>query len=890
MSKKFILFIIFLLTIETAIAQEKIYAQIDSLIAAPNYDEALAQISKSISSTPASEVDLILNKKAEVLILAGKLDEAELLLGQIKSGNDLFRDGITATNKGFLALNKARNDLALENLKYALRVFEQAGKSNSKQAALCLSHLSFVYLSIGKLNQALENGLLALQIRQQLYGEQSGVVAASYNDLGVVYSQIDADKALDFYDKALVVYEKLYTKDHPKIAIANINLGIIYQQLKLYGDAVNSFETAEKIWNSIYPNGHPNQALALFNLGKTYNQMGDKNAAIAFFDKSIKLYKRTLGEKHPSLSSVYNQLGLVYLDRNEFDKALNCAQAALCSNIPSFDKMDIQSNPSMNDFYNGKVFLYSLQLKAEALEARHFGKSLKFSDLKLALNCLFKADSLLDVIRHSSDDENDKIDLGSIATDLYENGVSLSITMSQLAVESKKYREIAFHFAEKSKSAVLQESIADSEAKSFAGIPETLLENEVVLKSSLALINQKLSQKPTQEEERILRQQLFTLNQQYETFTRNLENDYPEYFKLKYENKNSTVKEIQNRLDNQTALVSYFIAEKRKKIFRFMVTSYSYTIKVTSIPDNFHRLVSGFSNSLLFNEATIHQATAPALSKVLLGEIPSKVNNLVIIPTGKLSTLPFEALLYKKPLNRSIEQNPFLIKKYAISYEFSAGLFIQKNKSLEAGKTPSIFLCAPVQFSYDSGLDDLPGTEQEVNAIAGLFKKDEVSLATYEEASEERVKNKQMKTYTYLHFATHGIVDEVSPELSRIFLGTGKNEDGNLFSGEIYNLSLPAELAVLSACQTGLGKVSKGEGVIGLSRALTYSGVKNMVVSFWRVNDQSTSQLMTDFYKNLLSKQSDHFKSALREAKLAMINNKIYASPFYWAPFVLIGQ
>ena len=881
---------IFLLIIETAVAQEKIYAQIDSLIAAPNYDEALAQISKSISSTPASEVDLMLNKKAEVLILAGKLDEAELLLGQIKSGNDLFRDGITATNKGFLALNKARNDLALENLKYALRVFEQASKSNSKEAALCLSHLSFVYLSIGKLNQALENGLLALQIRGDLFGEQSEIVAASYNDLGVVYSQIDPDKALDFYDKALVVYEKLHTKDHPKIAIANINLGIIYQQLKLYGDAVNSFETAEKIWNRIYPNGHPNQALALFNLGKTYNQMGDKNAAIAFFDKSITLYKRTLGEKHPSLSSVYNQLGLVYLDRNEFDKALNCAQAALCSNIPTFNKMDFQSNPSLTEFYNGNVFLYSLQLKAEALEARHFGKSLKFSDLKLALNCLFKADSLLDVIRHSSDDENDKIDLGSIATDLYENGVSLSITMSELTVESKKYREIAFHFAEKSKSAVLQESIADSEAKSFAGIPDALLEQEVVLKSSLALINQKLSQKPTQEEERILRQQLFALNQQYETFTRDLENDFPEYFKLKYENKNPTVKEIQNKLDNQTALVSYFIAEKRKKIFRFMVTSNSYTIKVTSIPDNFHRLVSGFSNSLLFNEATIYQATAPALSKVLLTEIPSKVNNLVIIPTGKLSALPFEALLYKKPLNSSIEQNPFLIKKYAISYEFSAGLFIQKNKSLEAGKTPSVFLCAPVQFNYDRGLDDLPGTEQEVNAIAGLFKKEEVSLATYEEASEERVKNKQMKKYTYLHFATHGIVDEVSPELSRIFLGTGKNEDGNLFSGEIYNLSLPAELAVLSACQTGLGKVSKGEGVVGLSRALTYAGVKNMVVSFWQVNDQSTSQLMTDFYKNLLSRPSDHFKSALREAKLAMINNKIYASPFYWAPFVLVGQ
>jgi CHAT domain-containing protein len=140
-----------------------------------------------------------------------------------------------------------------------------------------------------------------------------------------------------------------------------------------------------------------------------------------------------------------------------------------------------------------------------------------------------------------------------------------------------------------------------------------------------------------------------------------------------------------------------------------------------------------------------------------------------------------------------------------------------------------------------------------------------------------------------IHLATHGIVDENNPELSRIFLQTDSEaEDGNLFSGEIYNLHLNADLVTLSACQTGLGKISKGEGVIGLSRALVYAGAKNIMVSFWSVADESTAVLMTDFYKLLLEKPAINYSENLREAKLNMIDSK-FAAPYYWAPFILIG-
>jgi CHAT domain-containing protein len=140
-----------------------------------------------------------------------------------------------------------------------------------------------------------------------------------------------------------------------------------------------------------------------------------------------------------------------------------------------------------------------------------------------------------------------------------------------------------------------------------------------------------------------------------------------------------------------------------------------------------------------------------------------------------------------------------------------------------------------------------------------------------------------------LHFATHGIVDEQSPELSRIFLKESDTDDGNLFSGEIFNLSLNADLVALSACQTGLGKISKGEGVIGLSRALVYAGARNIMVSYWSVSDESTSQMMTRFYQDVLKSNTPSYRKTLQQVKIKMIQEKKYGAPFYWAPFVLIG-
>jgi CHAT domain-containing protein len=307
------------------------------------------------------------------------------------------------------------------------------------------------------------------------------------------------------------------------------------------------------------------------------------------------------------------------------------------------------------------------------------------------------------------------------------------------------------------------------------------------------------------------------------------------------------------------------------------------------LPPDFDKYARGLTNSLFYNEFTTYRESASLLSGVLIPTLPNAITNLVVIPSGRLGTVPFEALYYKKTNATAYASMPLVVKRFAVGYEFSAGLLAQKSKSPIAVSPLSIFLCAPIRFPDNDNLDDLPGTETEVNAIANVFTGNTSSVAKFSDASEDLVKSGALTKFNYLHFATHGVVDETDPELSRIYLQNGKNDDGNLFAGEIYNLRLNADLTVLSACQTGLGKLSKGEGVIGLSRALVYAGSKNIIVSFWSVADESTSQLMTDFYKFMLQHKSQNFRETLQEAKLKMINEGKYAAPYYWAPFVLIG-
>ena len=884
-----VLLLIFFLAQGCVLAQNT--GSIDQMMNDANYAEALQQVDRQLLQANATQLLVLQNKKVQLQILLGKLDEAEATINQIVA-TDVFGEAFTLSNLGYLQLNKSRFDLAVETLLLAWEKFQIAQKQSTAEAADCLSRLSQVYRTQGKQNQALEFETMALQTRQKLFGDNSEEVAASYNELGLIHtlSDNDLDKALEMYEKAQALYQKIHGENHPKLAIAAINIGINYQRLKLYGDAINNFEAAQKIWNNIYPNGHPNQAIVLRNLATTYGLLNNEKAALSYFQQSLDIYKKAYGDKHPDIAGTYNELGRLLVNSRKYDEALQAYQEALRANAISFLSADVKYNPSTTDnFYNEKVALFSLHLKSIALEERHYGKTLKLEDLKSALNSLYSCDSLIDNIRQHSSDEGDKLALGALANEVYEDGVRIAYSMSEMTLGSKEYLQRAFYFAEKSKSAVLQESIADAQAKSFAGIPTELLEQEKQLKSGIALLSQKLSQKPTEAEEKKLREALFAANARYQQFVKELEKNFPNYFSLKYSKSEITVAELQQTLKQNTALVSYFIAEQGQRLYQFVITKAKFRVVSMSLPSGFDRYLKGFKNSLLHSSLSTYKKVSGELQRVLLPKIPSGISEVIIIPSGPLATVPFEALPRKRVTDEDFDKIDYLVKTVGVSYDFSANLFLQKSKISNNSQAPSVFLCAPVTFDAEQNLPALPATEKEVTDIAKLFP-EKSRAVKYADANESLVKSKDLAQYNYLHFATHGVVDEENPASSRIFLNNSNTDDGNLFAGEIYSLNLNANLAVLSACQTGLGKISKGEGVIGLSRALIYAGAKNIIVSFWTVADESTAELMTNFYKEVALKPTQNFNRSLQLAKLKMITESRFSNPYYWAPFVLIGE
>jgi CHAT domain-containing protein len=314
-----------------------------------------------------------------------------------------------------------------------------------------------------------------------------------------------------------------------------------------------------------------------------------------------------------------------------------------------------------------------------------------------------------------------------------------------------------------------------------------------------------------------------------------------------------------------------------------------------------------------------------------------------------LATIPFEVLLTNKASrDEKFSELPYLLRKYNISYSYSATLFnrtfpkdkkqkpeltslndwlafapvfsdentsgvtIASRELLRRMKNLSNDTTATRGMLYSTGtyITPLPGTENEVKTILTKFdqKKLNAKIELNNNATEELLKSDEIKKYKMLHFATHGFVNSEKPELSGLLLAqipdttitetdaelnTGKEQnDGILYSGEIYNLELNADLVVLSACETGLGKIKKGEGIIGLTRALLYAGAKNIVVSLWQVSDESTSQLMINFYNNILENglKNPNYSNSLQKAKLKMISEGKYAHPFFWSPFILIGK
>ncbi|MFW6173477.1 MAG: CHAT domain-containing protein, partial [Elusimicrobiota bacterium] len=365
----------------------------------------------------------------------------------------------------------------------------------------------------------------------------------------------------------------------------------------------------------------------------------------------------------------------------------------------------------------------------------------------------------------------------------------------------------------------------------------------------------------------------------------------------------------------KTAIIEYFLGEKRSLMF--VLTKKNFSFHVLPSRESIVKSIRAYVKILSqppkeeFKGFLASRRIYKELFSFTERNIGDAVENLIIIPDGILYYLPFETLIIPGSEN-SIKEN-FLINKYKISYAPSSSslLFLLKKK---IHKEPSKGLLAfgdPFYSAADSsrrknnktyaevlkelystqGFDcsALPYSQKEIQLISRYFLKGKKDIYLQKEAKEDLVKRIHLKDYKIIHFACHGFLDEKFPHRSALVLALDddKSEDGFLQVREIYNLRINADLIVLSACQTGRGRLEKVEGILGLPRIFFYAGADSVVSTLWKVRDKATAIFMNHFY-HYLSQGHDKSQS-LRLAKLKMMNSK-FSHPFYWSAFILNGD
>ena len=403
----------------------------------------------------------------------------------------------------------------------------------------------------------------------------------------------------------------------------------------------------------------------------------------------------------------------------------------------------------------------------------------------------------------------------------------------------------------------------------------------------------------------------------------------PHYASLQYPEP-IHVQDIQSKLlDDHTAFIEYLLGDKRS--LAWVVTKDKVTTSILPARKDIDERVAAYRKVLAERASalTMEQSLTKIdilgrqLCELIFRPIENDVRSsqtLIIVPDSTLGYLPFEALVTASGHGR----HAYLAEKFAIVYGPSASALVavkEMNRQVvptralvafgdpvitpaegpaeiasEHDRNESISKVRSASPSYDYAVRGfsiarLPYAREEVLSIGKLFPAGQRKLYVGDAAREETVKSEKLDDFRYIHFATHGFLDELHPGRSGILLSRApeSSEDGMLQTGEIMRLKLNADIVTLSACSTGLGRLVNGEGILGLTRAFFYAGARNVAVSLWNVNDSATATLMESFYLNL--RRGLPKSEALRQAKMSLVHSsqKSWRHPYFWAAFVLEG-
>jgi len=753
-------------------------------------------------------------------------------------------------------------------------------------------------------------------------------------------SQTDYEQATKYYQQELNHYSAFYDSTHFDIATAHYNIGSIFYELLEYQKALHHYKAAYPAWSKRFK---PKDAYMRFlneAMGDLYFELANKEKALYYYDQSV------LGEKKIDYDSsgVMTDQGTAYLDQGQAELAMSYYEQALkfrednygkihpltgaCNNFIArayrskgqqeeamaayqhslirIDKHFRDSNIYVNPVISREAsldpyFLEALFAKGE-LFLQKFEKLQAIRDLEMAFFTFEQCIQIVDWIRQSPITEGSKLLWTQKAFPVYEQAISTALLMAAQKQDSS-YLYKALDVSEKSKSFLLLSSLHERNIHQFAGLPAALIERENQLRTAVNLYNGKIAAEEKRCSARrekklgLWKDKILLLQRQYHEYLNEIKKSYPDYYRLKYDVNTTALRKFQASLkESGQAVIEFF--EGEEKGFVFVLTANQLTVhpyqKDSSFLQQIRTLRSALSNT--DPGAASAKMTANAyqlyrkLLKAPLQSLPASISRLIIIPDGLLSYLPFECLLTEAldSSDRSYARFPYLLRKYAISYGQSVTL-IEKSEAQSESKNNQdypILGFAPVYSSGNSALAPLQFNQAEVEQATQVFDGTMLSgTAATRQAFLEKASQANI-----IHLALHAQASDEHPLLSSLYFSGEGDSSAQLYVYELYNTSLNAQLAVLSACNTGTGQWIRGEGIMSLSRGFQYAGCPSILTSLWTIDDQSTAELMQHFYQQI---KAGHAKDeALRLAKLQYLDaaDPATAHPAYWAAFTMIGN
>jgi CHAT domain-containing protein len=891
------------------------------------YDSALLNYDKALSAYQFKgqwqHVASCYNRMAEIYYTTAKYDKAlnaaQHCIKTIEQNHieDQQEEAVANINIGNIHIITARHKDALVSFNRALQLFKQIYPEDDQHIADAYLYIANAYGSDGHLEQAMEYDKMALIILKRLYGDHHYLVGQGYSNLGAnLYYEHKYAEAVKYYLMALDVFRATKGEKSTNVANTYRKLGNVYNDLNQYDKMIEVQLKGLAIYKELAPDD-PHFISFYWNLGSAYAFKGEHKEAIKNYQLAVTTIQSFFGDKHPGLASSYTYFADYYKKINNYDMALSYYQKSLNANLPHFNNTDPYAHPVMeNSFYPDGLFI-SLKGKAEMLN-KIYTRDGELKSIKAAFVTYQLIDTLLDDVRQSHQEMTDKIFIGKDASFAYENAIEICIKL-YAATNDKQYLESAFYFSEKSKVGALTNILADLSAKGNGLIPDKLLKFEQGLKDEVSRYQSTITYAAMQHSADSVaidqnKKKLFNAGRKLDSLHERWDTDFPKYYNVKNSAKTITVKLIQDKISAQSAVLEYF--EGIQKVYVFNITKNDFTINSFSRDSAYDKIIQEYRQHLLNGGSESSSPTenfkqyvisANALYKLLIPktlEHKKEIKNLIIVPDGQLAYLPFEVLLTtdSKSQPGQYAQLDYLLKRYAINYDYSASLNFNSVAKPQTKAKFDYLLMAPtydglksdsvsarVLGKFRSEIVPLKWSKREVESISQAVGGDCFLGGA---ATESRFK-KSAKDYRVLHLAMHALVDDEDPMNSKFVFSHESDaaaDDGFLYAFELYSMELNAQLVVLSACKTGYGQLAKGEGVMSLARAFSIGGVPSVVMSHWNVDDEATSKLMDFFYANLADGMSKG--EALQKAKLRYLSDAdpSGAAPFYWAAFVSVGD